>query len=136
MSNTSLSDFIGAAAKLMRADRPHLWESHEEAVRDITIAFSEVSDLDEDDWDEYSVHLSGFVLTRIMLDDGVFEYTLSKKLVSLGIFVDDEESHVHDWTTGSNLAGGIQLNLPELDEELDIESDISKDILYEDDDED
>lgn len=134
MSNTSLSDFIQASAKLMLADRPHLWDSHDEAVKDITMAFSDVSSVDEDDEEEYSVHFSGFVLTRTVMDEGFFEYTLSKKLVALAVDVDGEESHVHDWTTESNLTGGIELNLPELEEELDIEPDISKDIYYEDED--
>lgn len=133
MSNTSLSDFIQASAKLMLADRPQLWDSHDEAVKDITMAFSDVSSLDEDDEEEYSVHFSGFVLTRVVLDEGVFEYTLSKKLVGLAIFMDEEESHVHDWTTESNLTGGIELGLPELEMDLDIEPDIMDDINYEDD---
>lgn len=98
------------------------------------MAFSDVSSVDEDDEEEYSVHFSGFVLTRTVMDEGFFEYTLSKKLVALAVDVDGEESHVHDWTTESNLTGGIELNLPELEEELDIEPDISKDIYYEDED--
>jgi len=135
MSNTSLSDFIQASAKLMRADRPQLWESDDEAVRDITIAFSDVSSLDETDEEDYSVHLSGFVLTRVVLDEGVFEYTLSKKLVSLAIYTDDEESGTFDWTRNSNLAGGIELNLPEDEyDDLDIEPDIADDIYYDEDD--
>jgi hypothetical protein len=135
MSNTSLSDFIQASAKLMRADRPQLWESHDEAVRDITIAFSDVSSLDETDEEDYSVHLSGFILTRVVLDEGVFEYTLSKKLVSLAIYTDDEESGTFDWTRNSNLAGGIELNLPEDEyDDLDIEPDIADDIYYDEDD--
>jgi hypothetical protein len=139
MSNTSLSDFINAAAKVMRADRPHLWESHDEAVRDITIAFSDVSGLDPDDEEEYSVHLSGFMLTRTVLDEGVFEYTLSKKLVSLAIYTDDEESATFDWTRKSelNLADGVDLGLPEdeFDDDLDIEPNIVDDIYYDEDDE-
>lgn len=135
MSNTSLSDFIQAAAKLMRADRPLLWEDHDEAVKDITMAFSDASSLDEDDEEEYSVHLSGFMLTRIVLDEGVYEYVLSKKLVSLAIYTDEEESGVFDWTKGGNFTGGIELNLPEVEDDLDIEPDISDDIYYEDDDE-
>lgn len=136
MSNTSLTEFIQASAKLMRADRPHLWDSHDEAVTDITMAFSEASGVDEDNNLDYSVHLSGFILTRIILDDGAYEYTLSKKLVALAIFTDEEESHVFDWTKDSNLAGGIELNLPELEEDLDIEPDILNDINYNEDDED
>lgn len=135
MSNTSLSDFIQAAAKLMRADRPLLWEDHDEAVKDITEAFSDASSLDEDDEEEYSVHLSGFMLTRIVLDEGTFEYILSKKLVSLAIYTEEEESGVFDWTKDSNLAGGIELNLPDIEEDLDIEPDISDDIYYNEDDE-
>lgn len=133
MSNTSLSDFIQASAKLMLADRPHVWESHDEAVKDITIAFSEAQGLDPDDDEEYSVHLSGFVLTRIVLDEGVYEYTLSKKLVSLAIYTDEEESGTFDWTQNSKLAGGIELGLPQIeDEDLDIEPNIVDDIYYED----
>jgi hypothetical protein len=135
MSNTSLSDFIQASATLMLADRPHLWDTLDDAVEDITMAFSDVSSLDEDDYEDYSVHLSGFVLTRVVLDEGFFEYTLSKKLVAFAVAVDEEDAHVHDWTLDSNLTGGIKLNLPELPEDLDIEPDISEDMLYEDDDE-
>lgn len=137
MSNTSLSDFIQASAKLMLADRPHIWESHDEAVKDITMAFSDASSLDEDDEEEYSVHFSGFMLTRTVLDEGVFEYTLSKKMVSLAIYTDDEESGTFDWTRKSKLAGGIELGLPEdeYDEELDIEPNIVDDIYYDEDDE-
>lgn len=134
MSNSSLSDFINAAAKLMLADRPELWSDHADAVTDITMAFSDVSSLDEDDWGEYSVHFSGFVLTRVVIDDGAYEYTLSKKLVTLGIFTEEEASHVDDWTKNSNLAGGIELNLPELDDDLDIEPNIEDDLNYEEDD--
>lgn len=133
MSNTSLIEFIQASAKLMRADRPLLWESHDEAVKDITIAFSEVSSLDEDDEEDYSVHLSGFILTRVVLDEGVFEYTLSKKLVSLAIYTDEEDSGTFDWTKNSNLAGGIELGLPDIEDGLDIEPNIIDDINYEDD---
>ena len=137
MSNTSLSDFIQASAKLMLADRPHIWESHDEAVKDITMAFSDASSLDEDDEEEYSVHFSGFILTRTVLDEGVFEYTLSKKMVSLAIYTDDEESGTFDWTRKSKLASGIELGLPEdeYDEELDIEPNIVDDIYYDEDDE-
>jgi len=133
MSNTSLSEFIQASAKLMRADRPQLWEDDEEAVRDITVAFSEVSALDEYDEEDYSVHLSGFMLTRIVLDEGVYEYTLSKKLVSFAVYTDDQESGTFDWTKNSNLAGGIDLGLPDIEDDLDIEPDISDDIYYEED---
>jgi len=135
MSDTSLSDFIQASAKLMLADRPQLWESHDEAVKDITMAFADVSSVDADDEEDYSIHFSGFVLTRSLLDNGMLEYTLTKKMVSLGIFADEEESdsHVHDWTVDSNLAGGIELGLPELEDDLDIEPDIINDIYYDDD---
>jgi hypothetical protein len=136
MSNTSLSEFIQASAKLMLADRPQLWDTHDEAVRDITIAFSELSSLDEDDEEDYSLHLSGFILTRVVLDEGVFEYTLSKKLVGLAIYMDEEDSGVFDWTKNSNLAGGIELDLPEIDDGLDIEPDIMDDINYTDEDDD
>jgi hypothetical protein len=132
MGNSSLSEFINASAKLMLADRPHLWTDLDDAISDVTEAFSEVSSIDPDDWDEYSVHLSGFIMTRTVLDEGVFEYTLAKKLVSLGIYTGDEESGVHDWTKGSELVKDLQLNLTEVDQDLDIEPDINDDIYYED----
>ncbi len=133
MSNTSLSEFINAAATLMLADRPHLWEDHADAVQDITMAFADASGLDDDDFGEYSVHFSGFTLTRILLDEGFFEYTLSKKLVSLAVDIEDEESHVHDWTPDSKLTAGVELNLPNLEIDLDIEPDITDDLNYNED---
>lgn len=133
MSNESLSQFINACATLMLADRPQLWEDHDDAVRDITMAFADASGLDEDDYSEYSVHFSGFTLTRILMDEGFYEYTLSKKLVGLAVDVEGEESHVHDWTTDSQLTAGIELNLPELEDDLDIEPDINDDLNYEED---
>lgn len=133
MSNESLSQFINASAKLMLADRPQLWEDHADAVRDITMAFADASGLDEDDYSEYSVHFSGFTLTRILMDEGFYEYTLSKKLVGLAVDVEGEESHVHDWTTDSQLTAGVELNLPELEDDLDIEPDINDDLNYEED---
>ena len=64
MSNTSLSEFIQASAKLMLADRPQLWESYEEAVKDITMAFSDVSSLDEDDEEEGTFVEEAFEILR------------------------------------------------------------------------
>lgn len=133
MSNQSLSQFINASAMLMLADRPDLWEDHDDAVLDITMAFEEVLGLDESDFGEYSVHFSGYVLTRVVMDEGTYEYTLSKKLVGLAIFTEDEESHVYDWTKDSQLTDGIELNLPELEDDLDIEPDINDDLNYEED---
>ena len=134
MSNTSLSEFIQASAKLMLADRPDIWSDLDEALEDINIAFAEASSLDEDDDEEYSVHLSGYILTRIVLDEGVFEYTLSKKLVSFVVYTDEVESGTFDWTKKSKFVN-VELGLPEiLEEPLDIEPDISDDINYKDED--
>ncbi len=134
MSNTSLSEFIQASAKLMLADRPDIWSDLDEALEDINIAFAEASSLDEDDDEEYSVHLSGYILTRIVLDEGVFEYTLSKKLVSFVVYTDEVESGTFDWTKKSKFVD-VELGLPEiLEEPLDIEPDISDDINYKDED--
>lgn len=128
MSNTSLSDFTNAAAKWMRADRPDLWSSHEEALLDITTAFSELSGYDDED--EAVVHFSGFTLTRIPMD-GMVEYVLSRKLISFAVYTEDEESDTFDWTHLGKLVGTVELNLPEY-EELDIEPNIADDYFYED----
>lgn len=130
MSNSSLSDFINASAIVMRADRPDVWETFEDAVECITTAFADATDMDEDE--EAVYHIIGYTLIKSVGLYGLIDYTLSKKLVSFAVD-ENGDSDTLDWTVHSKLYSDVDTKLPP-PEDLDIEPDIMNDILYEDDD--
>jgi hypothetical protein len=127
LSNTSLADFIYAAAIVLHADRPDIWENMDDAIEGITGAFTEATSLDEDE--QCMIHFYGYTLTK-SFRDSILDYTLSKKLVSFAAD-EDGESDTFDWTVHSVLYSGVDTELPP-NEELDIEPNIIDDLNYED----
>jgi hypothetical protein len=100
---TNITDevaFLDGAAELMSGDRPDLYRTPQEAWNDVARYLDKLRLVDGNTW----ISFASYVLVKAV-DDGVVEWTLTRKMVSLSEFPEDNESYALAHVSGTSLTG-------------------------------
>lgn len=110
--SVNIIDWLRETARYMRADRPDLYESEEEALEDLSQIYHSLGDYDYPCWSAWA----GFFLHK-WTEDGLTEWTFTKKISEAAVFPEEGKIKVYGWTASSGtLKTGVNLPSPDFEE--------------------
>lgn len=93
-------DFLAATADYLVTDRPDIYDK-ETAVEELSCAMDALREYD--DKPVATMSFSSYLLTRIVEEEGLEEFILSRKVASLGLFLPEEDCRAYSHIEGINL---------------------------------
>lgn len=93
-------DFLSATADYLVTDRPDVYDK-QTAVEELSCAIDSLREYD--DKPVATISFTSYLLTRIVEEEGLEEFILSRKVASLGLFLPEEDCRGYAHVDGINL---------------------------------